>query len=738
MGNVHGTRRRLIANCAALAAVVLLFASPLAAQVASPSQPDAAISQELNKYPGLLPELGQLLDKLKNNVQLPPPRTQSDLLPLLPGDTTYYAALPNYGEPARQALTIFRDELKQSAVLRDWWQHSDVAKSGPQLEHAIEEFSTISNYLGDEVVFSGETGASNASLVVVAQVRKPGLKDLLQKMVNELGANSSSTLRILDPKELAAAKSTGKGDGFVVVVRPDFVIAASSLAVARNFNTLLQAKEGSFASAPFGERLARTYRDGTTGLAGADLHQIISQSQLSKSIDRKTLERLGFDNVEYAVWNHKKLGGQSISESELSFTSARKGLASWLAAPAPLGSLSFVSPKTPFVLGLQLKNLGEIFEVIKSLSADSKSPAFVMLPAMEQAMHISLKDDVFGQFPGEIALGLDKLDGSKSAESKPIWTAILRVPDADHLQKALDQIFQTLPVQAKKFDEGEIHYHSLMVPSQPKPAEIFYAFTDGYAIVAPTRETIAEAIRLHQSGESLAKSAQFFSTVPPGYSADTSMLLYEEASAMTRLRLGQLSPEIAKAFSQVPTESTPVTFRAYGEPNAIRGVSTSAGADAGAVLVIAALAIPNLLRARIAANESSGVATVRTVNTAQIAYAASYPHNGYARSLAALGPDPRGPKFASPLHAGLLDSTLGGPDCGAGKWCEKSGYRFSLSATCPTAPCKEYVVVATPDSGSTGTRSYCSTSDGVIRFRVGSVLTSPTTAAECKRWRPLQ
>ena len=733
MSNVPGTRRRFIATCAALIAVTLFAARPLAAQTTTPSEPNAAITQELNKYPGLLPELGQLAEKLKNNVQLPAPRNQSDLLPLLPGSTTYYAALPNFGEAARQALAIFRDELKQSAVLRDWWQHSDVAKSGPQIEHAIEQFANISEYLGDEVVISGETASSSASLIVIAQVRKPGLKELLQNLPKSFGEEPANGLRILDPKDLAAVKSTAKSNEFVVVVRPDFVIATSSLEIARKFNALLQSKGGDFASALFGRRMTRTYEGGATGVAGADLQQIISHSQLSKSTDSKTLERFGFDNVEYAVWDHKKLGGESIGESELSFSGPRKGIASWLAAPAPMGSLSFVSPKSPFVLGLQLKNLGEIFEDIKALSADSKSPAFAMLPAMEQAMHISLKDDVFDQFQGEVAFGLDRLDGSK-----PIWRAILRVADADHLQKALDQILQTLPLQAKQFDEGGIHYHSLMVPAQAKPSEIFYAFADGYAIVAPTRETIVEAIRLHQSGESLAKSSALVSTVPPGYSADTSLLLYEEASAMTKFRLGVISPEIAKAFSQAPTETAPVIFRAYGDPNAIRGVSASGAADVGTIAIVAAIAIPNLLRARIAANESSSVATVRTVNTAQVMYAASYPQKGYAHNLATLGPDPRGASFHSALRAGLLDSSLASPNCGAFKWCEKSGYRFSLSATCPAGPCKEYVVVAAPISSGTGTRNFCSTSDAVIRFRLESVLTSPITAAECKRWLPLQ
>src|ERR1700683_2822910 len=56
------------------------------------------------------------------------------------------------------------------------------------------------------------------------------------------------------------------------------------------------------------------------------------------------------------------------------------------------------------------------------------------------------------------------------------------------------------------------------------------------------------------------------------------------------------------------------------------------------ILIIAAIAIPNLLRARIAANESSAVSSVRTMNTAQVTYQSTYPTVGYSSTIAILGP----------------------------------------------------------------------------------------------------
>src|SRR5512141_3207100 len=76
------------------------------------------------------------------------------------------------------------------------------------------------------------------------------------------------------------------------------------------------------------------------------------------------------------------------------------------------------------------------------------------------------------------------------------------------------------------------------------------------------------------------------------------------------------------------------------------------------ILVIAAIAIPNLLRAKIAANEASAVSSVRAINTAQVTYSAAYPEFGYADDLAKLGA-PTGGAPPSPTTAAILDWVLG-------------------------------------------------------------------------------
>jgi type IV pilus assembly protein PilA len=291
-----------------------------------------------------------------------------------------------------------------------------------------------------------------------------------------------------------------------------------------------------------------------------------------------------------------------------------------------------------------------------------------------------------------------------------------------------------------EFVEDGITFHSLTIPSTPKPMQIVYTFAEGYLIVASSHETAAAAIRLHKSGESFAKSAKFTATLPAGYPADASALLYEDPAAVTALNLRRMSPEMADAFARLSPPTAPIVFRAYGDESAIRAVSTSGAADAGVILVVAAVAIPNLMRARTAANESSAVATMRTVVVAQVMYSSAYPDKGYATDLATLGPDPGGSRHPSPQHASVIDAALGNPNCTSGAWCPKSGYNFRLTGDCEPAAqvCREFVAVATPSSSGTGTRSFCSTSDGVIRYRIGPPLTSPITPPECRKWAPVQ
>jgi type II secretory pathway pseudopilin PulG len=124
------------------------------------------------------------------------------------------------------------------------------------------------------------------------------------------------------------------------------------------------------------------------------------------------------------------------------------------------------------------------------------------------------------------------------------------------------------------------------------------------------------------------------------------------------------------------------------------------------ICVLAILAIPMLLNARIAANDASAVESMRAINAAQFAYANTYPDAGFSPTLSNLGPG-SGP--VSEANAALLDNLLG---CPAGTGCVKSGYQFYVNGG--GSSFVSYTVPAT--AGRTGIRSFYSDQTGVIRY----------------------
>jgi prepilin-type N-terminal cleavage/methylation domain-containing protein len=135
------------------------------------------------------------------------------------------------------------------------------------------------------------------------------------------------------------------------------------------------------------------------------------------------------------------------------------------------------------------------------------------------------------------------------------------------------------------------------------------------------------------------------------------------------------------------------------------------------ILIIASIAIPNLLRARMSANEASAVAAVRTVNTAQISYNSVYPTVGYAATLAVLGGTNCAPP--SPTGACLIDTQLASGT--------KAGYTFTMSGVTGT-PASTYQIIAAPISpNQTGVRYFCSFADAVPRSSVTAIATCDQT-----------
>ena len=134
------------------------------------------------------------------------------------------------------------------------------------------------------------------------------------------------------------------------------------------------------------------------------------------------------------------------------------------------------------------------------------------------------------------------------------------------------------------------------------------------------------------------------------------------------------------------------------------------------LLVIAGMAIPKYLQARVTANEAAAVSTIRTLTTAEVAYLNSYPTVGYAATLSDLGTGSNVPCAPSSSTACMIDNSL----ANAGTPPGKQGYVFTATGT-PGS----FLVTAVPVSTLGSPKSFCEVADNIPRANsAGTAITS--------------
>ncbi len=132
------------------------------------------------------------------------------------------------------------------------------------------------------------------------------------------------------------------------------------------------------------------------------------------------------------------------------------------------------------------------------------------------------------------------------------------------------------------------------------------------------------------------------------------------------------------------------------------------------ILVLAVIAVPSLLRSKVAANEASAVQTVRQIATAEMSYSNSYPDVGFAPDLASLGGPVSGCSPSS-AHACILDDVVSSGN--------KGGYKFFAAGFTSAGPIyTSFVASSAPQVFNTsGVRMFCIATDGgVVRTKPGA------------------
>jgi type IV pilus assembly protein PilA len=152
------------------------------------------------------------------------------------------------------------------------------------------------------------------------------------------------------------------------------------------------------------------------------------------------------------------------------------------------------------------------------------------------------------------------------------------------------------------------------------------------------------------------------------------------------------------------------------------------------ILIIAAIAIPNLMRARMAANDSSAAAAERTIVTGEIGYFSAYPTVGFT-GLVSLGSAVNTVCTPAPTTACLIDSNLANNVANGGK----SGYDLTAvesTGAGSTVP-NQFLTTAYPLGATTGTKSFCAVDDGVVRTAAAGSIAQVGGYGACQILNPL-
>jgi hypothetical protein len=552
-----------------------------------PIQNEIAWSKNSAKYLALLGDFA-ILQKQFAAIPGPGLRYSSDLLAYVPEHTVVYAAIPNLANTLGEAGRLFQDRMQESPALRAWWKQQQIGK-GPKLEDMLNQMKTFNSYLGDEIVFAVEKDGTNYSApVILAKVKQGGLETFL---------HTQAALQTV-PNPFTA--TPGPGRPLLVHISNDLLIASPDLAQLQKATTRAQQytqtqTASAFAETPFYQQIARSYQQGAEWLLCADMEQIVAQhvSTGSKGSDLPP----GIADVRYLTMEHREVGGKTESHADLKFASERSGVASWLAAPASMGSLDFVSPDASMVTSAVIKNPRSIMEEIFKMIGSSNTNFAQNLSEFESKTGLNVLNDIAAPLGGEVTMAFDG-----PMIPTPRWKLIFEVYDPATLQSTIAKLVDSFnregntaghAVQLTTRQVGSRTYYVISSPNRPN-SEVDYTFVDNYLVAAPDIATISRAIQSREAGYTLAHSSGFQALLPSDGYTNFSAIFYHNIGPVVgplaaQLKAsGALNRQQQQSVDALTANTAPGLIYAYGETDRIVVASNSGfmGFDLGTLLTM--------------------------------------------------------------------------------------------------------------------------------------------------------
>ncbi len=526
-------------------------------------------SVNADEHRRLLAELTQLQHAVAEAVDIAAPRTSTRLLDLSPADTVLYVAMPNLTEGLGAARQIFSSRLAESDVLRDWWQREIVARNiDTQIEDSLDRLQFLGDAVGDEVVVTlGASSLAGAGApLILAELDDPQrFRSALEEHLASDPDGMRSVQLLTDPDQ-----PVGEGVEVLIWVADDVVVAARTADLIQGVAARLAATGPSaFVGTELHQQLGDRYAAGVEWLFGLDLHRIfVEAAGGTDSENAAMMERLGlFDATTMVFERHRDEIGSKI-DADIRFSGPRRGVAAWLAGPAPLTTLDFVSQDAYLVSAVAAKDGIELFDELMGLVSTIGADAQNELESFQTEIGIDLREDLAAAIGGE---GTFAIDGP--VLPLPTWKLILEVYDPDTLGHSIGEIVrranaelasngaEPISVEVRTVDGRTLT--TLRHPSSP--VAFTYTLTDGCLIAGSSRWAVESAIAVKQSGMGLASSTAFRELLPNNGFTDCSALIYRNLSPIVGvLPRGAMGSQFGEVETLLKESAAPGLFCAYG------------------------------------------------------------------------------------------------------------------------------------------------------------------------------
>jgi hypothetical protein len=379
-------------------------------------------------------------------------------------------------------------------------------------------------------------------------------------------------LRIVNSAPAIAAAPKGQ---LFVHIDARIVAASTDRAALQTVEAALasDAAVSPFVQTPFFARIGKAYSAGAGYLLAADMEQIGG-----KSVNETKGPLAGFNNVQYLLLERRDTGAGTETRASLSFAGGRKGVASWLGSPGPIGSVGFVSPDASLAVAVVMKNPRSVATELIAFATGNNPQFLAQLNGLESAAGVSLIDDIAAPLGSDATFAVDG-----PLLPIPTWKFAVEVNDSDRLQKTIATLvsrYNMMPAPAAgkvilgTDQVGPRTFYSLGTEKYPG-LTLHYTFVDGYLVASMTEATLSQAIQNRQSGYTLVNSANFRKQIPADHFTNFSAILYNNLGSALGPIAGQLqglnslSTSQKQAMTALATSAVPSLICIYGEPDGI-------------------------------------------------------------------------------------------------------------------------------------------------------------------------